>query len=171
MKVLVVGPVASGKSTISKKLQEELEIPLYELDHIVHNDETGTKRTEEEQRKMINDIIRKDKEWIIEGVPRSHLDVLSSNATMILYLDFPKKLLKKRLFLRHLKIKLGITKVKYKANKELYQRMLNYIKNDKREVLMECMKRYPTKLIIVKSDKEIKTLITAIKEGEILKYQ
>ena len=171
MKILILGPVASGKTTIANQLQKELDIPLYELDHIVHDDNKGIKRSEEEQRKMINEIIRKNKDWIIEGVPRTHLDVLSSSATMILYLDIPKKILKRRLFIRHLKIKLGITKVKYKVDKELYNKMLGYIENDKREVLMACMKRYPMKLIIVKSDKEIKKLIKAIEEGEILKYQ
>ena len=171
MKIFIVGPVASGKTTLARKLSELLDIPYFELDSIVHDDYNSIKRSEDEQRSLINKIIRDNKEWIIEGMPRTHLDVISANATLIIYLDFKKHIIKSRLRIRYIKQKLGISNVNYKVDKELYFRMLNYINDDHKENLKILMKRYPTKLCIIKNNREIKRLMDAIKEGEILKYQ
>ena len=77
MKIVILGPVASGKTTLSKTLAERLQIPRYEIDEIVHNDETKEKRTKQEQQEILNKILKEKDEWIIEGMPRSHLEVLS----------------------------------------------------------------------------------------------
>ena len=171
MKILVLGPVASGKTTIAKKIQEETNLPLFDIDSIVHNDASKDKRTEEEQRKMINQILKENKEWIVEGMPRTHLEVLASSATTIIYLDREKSILKRRLLQRHLKIHLNLEKANYEVNRKLYKRMLEYINNDQKEILKECMKKYPSKLVILKTDNDYQTFIDALKEGEILKYQ
>ena len=171
MKILVLGPVASGKTTLAKQVHERYHLPLFELDSIVHDDINHEKRPVKEQRSMINEIIRSHKEWILEGMPRDYLDVLASNATMIIYLDYSKKQLLRRLRIRHLKYKLKITKVPFETNRDLYLRMKSYIENDHKENLVECMKKYPTKLIIVKNKREIQKLFLAIEEGQILKYQ
>ncbi|OOC61399.1 EutP/PduV family microcompartment system protein [Paenibacillus ihbetae] len=50
-KILIMGSVASGKTTLARRLSEQLHIPWFELDAIVHH-QTSTgryKRTEEEQ--------------------------------------------------------------------------------------------------------------------------
>ncbi|MBP5678447.1 MAG: deoxynucleoside kinase [Bacilli bacterium] len=171
MKIVVFGPVASGKTTLAKILQEELNLPLYQMDFIVHDDENHIRRDEKTQVKMINDIFKKEKEWIIEGTPRNHWEMLSAAATMIIYLDREKPLLRWRLFLRHVKIQLRIEKVPYKLDKDFYKRMLDYINQDQKELLKWLIKRYPTKLVILKKDKEYQKLLKAIKEGEIYKYQ
>ena len=44
MKVLIIGIVASGKSTLTKRLSLENNINCYELDLIVHDDINGRKR-------------------------------------------------------------------------------------------------------------------------------
>lgn len=38
MKILVIGIVASGKTTLAKKLSKESNIEHYEIDTIVHDD-------------------------------------------------------------------------------------------------------------------------------------
>ena len=171
MKILVLGPVASGKTTIARKLIEETNLPEFSIDYIVHDDEENRVRTEEEQRKIINDIIKQNKEWIIEGMPRTHLEVLASAATTILYLDVEKKELRRRLFFRIWKNRLGIENVGYKVDQKLIKRMKEYIEKDQKEILSECMKKYPSKLIILKNKKEVQSFIKALKEGEELKYQ
>lgn len=171
MKIVVLGPVASGKTTLAEKLSQEIGIPVFHMDEIVHDDEHDTKRTDEEQRQMINDIIRKEKEWIIEGMPRNQLEVLASNATTIIYLYVDKKELKWRFWWRCLKIKRGVMKVKYKMNNQLYHRMKKYIEEDNHETLKELQKKYSSKLIIIRNKKEEEIFFKALKEGEILKYQ
>ena len=171
MKIFITGPVASGKSTLATTLKELLGINCYSIDRIVHDDENNCKRTEKEQRKLINGIIRKDKEWIIEGIPRTHLEVVSSNATTIIYLDFDKKDLKKQLKKRNKDIRSGKLKVPYELTEELLNKMNRYIEEETYEDKYYLMKKYPSKLIIIKNKKEIDKLIKAITDGEELKYQ
>ena len=46
MKILIIGTVGTGKTTLARKLSKEYKIKQYESDAIVHDDEnTGKKRT------------------------------------------------------------------------------------------------------------------------------
>ena len=69
-KIYIIGPVGSGKTTLSRLLSEKYSIESYELDKIVWDDDNGNiKRTDEEIAKMFNEIISKDS-WMIEDVGR-----------------------------------------------------------------------------------------------------
>jgi len=50
-KIYVVGAVGSGKTTFSKKLSNELDIPYFELDNICWNSDGTGKRTAREIEK------------------------------------------------------------------------------------------------------------------------
>ncbi|MBQ8597929.1 MAG: AAA family ATPase, partial [Lachnospiraceae bacterium] len=71
MKILIFGIVASGKTTLAKKLSKELNIPYYEGDCIAWGfpGEERYKRTDEEQAEMI-DKINENPDWIVEGTYR-----------------------------------------------------------------------------------------------------
>ena len=45
MKILIIGIVASGKSTLATKLSKQLNIKHYEIDLIVHDDENKKMRS------------------------------------------------------------------------------------------------------------------------------
>ena len=51
MKVLIIGIVASGKTTLARRLSKETNIKNYEIDLIVHDDKNKRKRTNKEQTK------------------------------------------------------------------------------------------------------------------------
>ena len=53
MKILIVGIVASGKTTLAKKLAEILNIKHYEIDSIVHDDIIEVKRSLKEQKRCL----------------------------------------------------------------------------------------------------------------------
>ena len=53
MKVLIIGIVASGKTTLARRLSKETNIKNYEIDLIVHDDKNKIKRTNKEQQKII----------------------------------------------------------------------------------------------------------------------
>lgn len=72
MKILIIWIVASGKTTLARQLSKEINIQLYELDSIVHDDLNNRKRTNEEQRQIIEEI-NKQEDWIIEGTLRKNL--------------------------------------------------------------------------------------------------
>ena len=82
MKILIVGIVASGKTTLARKLSKLLDIKHYEIDSVVHDDINDVKRSEAEQKKIFNKINKEDN-WIIEGTLRKHLFYLCFRCNLI----------------------------------------------------------------------------------------
>jgi adenylate kinase family enzyme len=68
MKILIIGIVASGKTTLAKRLSKKVSVPWYELDSVVHHKTlTGRyKRSAEEQIEVIKEIDKKGA-WIFDG--------------------------------------------------------------------------------------------------------
>ena len=88
MKILIIGTIASGKTTLAKKLEQKLNIKYYEIDSIVHDDENQVRRTPDEQKEIIKEI-DKQSDWIIEGVLRENLNYLLDMCDKIIYLNMP----------------------------------------------------------------------------------
>ena len=87
MKIYVIGPTGSGKTTLSECLSNKHKIKCYELDLLVYDDENGhVKRPDEVREKMFNDILKK-KNWIIEDVGRSKFEEGRKQADIIYYIN------------------------------------------------------------------------------------
>ena len=157
MKILIVGNVCSGKTTLAKKLSEYFDIPFFSIDSIVHDDlNNGIKRKSEEQIKIINNINRMNKEFIIEGVLRDNLDLLLNICDNIIYLDYPKKVTLKRIKKRYLKQRFGIEKCNYKVDKEMYKKFVKWNSEFDNNKLMKRLSKYSSKLLIIRSNAELK---------------
>ncbi|WP_235550693.1 AAA family ATPase [Paenibacillus sp. Soil787] len=87
-KILIIGIVASGKTTLAKRLSKKINVPWYELDSIVHHQTlTGRyKRTAEEQIDVLMEI-DKNGTWIFEGTDRESNQCLYQMADTIIFLD------------------------------------------------------------------------------------
>lgn len=74
MKIDIIGSVASGKTTLARKISQKYKVPYYEKDNIVwmRTPEGDKKRTPEERDKFFEQIIMSDN-WIVEGSPRNCL--------------------------------------------------------------------------------------------------
>ena len=60
MKIYIIGPPASGKTTLSKVLSKRYNIERYELDKLVFDDNNNhIRRDDETIKKMFNDILSK----------------------------------------------------------------------------------------------------------------
>lgn len=156
MKILIIGIVASGKTTLATKLSKNLNIKKYEIDSIVHDDIKREKRSIDEQKNIINEIDQ-EKEWIIEGTLRKHLYFLLEKSDKIIYIDIPLKERKKRIIKRYIKQKLRIETSNYKPTLKMllsmYKWTNDYEKN-KYEFEQE-LNNYKNKLIIIKSTEEL----------------
>jgi adenylate kinase family enzyme len=132
-KVLIVGIVASGKTTLAKRLSETLKIPWYELDSIVHHrTETGRyKRTADEQVEVITNI-DKYGEWIFEGTDRPSYRCLFEMADTIIFLDTPLWKRRIRILTRFLKQNLSIEDCNYKPDIEMLKSMYKWTKDFER---------------------------------------
>ena len=126
MKILIIGPVGAGKTTLAKTLSNKYNIKHYEIDSIVHDDnEGGRKRTEEEQNRIIKQI-DKQNDWIIEGTLRKNLYYLLEISEKIIYLDIPKRTRNIRILTRFIKQKLKIEKVNYNSTLEMLKLMYKW---------------------------------------------
>lgn len=156
MKILIIGIVASGKTTLAKRLSKESKIQHYEIDLIVHDIINNEKRTNQEQQNIIKNI-NKNNCWIIEGTLRKNLYNLLNIADKVIYLDIPLNIRKKRIISRFLKQKIGIEKCNYKPTIKMLKNMYrwtNEFENNRKYLEMELLK-YKNKLIILKSKKQI----------------
>ena len=90
MKIYIIGPVGSGKTTLSKHLSKKYKIKRYELDKVVWDDDHGNiKRTEEEIAKLFAEIL-KNNSWIIEDVGRRKFIKGREEADIIYYIKLSR---------------------------------------------------------------------------------
>lgn len=68
MKIYILGPSASGKTTLAKKIARKEDILIFHSDFVLteYNGRDRRKRTREEYMKKVKEILAKDK-WIFEG--------------------------------------------------------------------------------------------------------
>ena len=163
MKLLITGPVASGKTTLSKILSDYYEIERFEIDEIVHDiNNNDKKRSLKEQTKMINQINKENKSYIIEGVLRKDLDFILNLVDQIIFLDIDKKTISKRIKRRYIKQKLKIEKSSYKPTKEMLNNMYKWNNDFDDKDFLKRLYKYPKKLIIIKNKKELKKYLNSV---------
>lgn len=156
MKVLIIGIVASGKSTLANRLGKESNIDVYEIDSIVHDDINNVKRSCKEQTNIIMNIDKKDN-WIIEGTLRKNLYFLLDMADKIIYIDIPLRIRKRRIITRYIKQKLKMENSNYKPSLEMVKKMniWTYEFEKDRVIFEKNLNKYKKKLIILDSVKKV----------------
>ena len=154
MKILIVGTVGTGKTTLARKLSKEYNIKYYEIDSIVHDDVNKKKRTPQQQNEIISNINKEDG-WIIEGVLRENLEYLLEMAEKIIYLNIPKKIRNKRIIARYIKQKIGIEKSNYKPNIEMLKMMFKWSNEfeKNRDEFENKLNKYVDKLEVIGNEK------------------
>ena len=129
-KIYIIGPVGSGKTTLSKTLSKKYNINRYELDKIVWDDDNGNiKRADNEIRNLFNKIITK-KSWIIEDVGRKKFVDGIKKADIVYFIDLPRAIIYKRCITRWIKQKTGKEEYNYKPTLKNLFEMLKWAKQD-----------------------------------------
>lgn len=125
MKILIIGSVASGKTTFTKDLSKETNINYYEIDSIVHDDINSKKRTPKEQKIIIDKII---------------------------YLDIPLNTRKKRIITRFIKQKLKLEKSNYKPDFKILKDMFKWTNDfeENKNTFENRLNKYKNKVIVIK---------------------
>lgn len=134
MKIHIIGGSGSGKSFLADKLSREYSIPHYDLDDIMwdnKSDAYGVKRSMEERKALLNEILQKD-DWIIEGVYYKWCGQCFADADKIYLLDVPRHTYRYRIIRRFWRRKLGIEKGK----KETFKSLRDLLKWAESDVLL-----------------------------------
>lgn len=160
MKIYIIGPVGSGKTTFATKLSEITNIKYYELDKVAWDDDNGNiKRSKEESLKIFKTILKNDS-WIIEDIGRSRFKQGRVDADIIYYIKLSKLKSYYRVTKRWIKQRLGLERYNHPpVIKQLfyYIKTVNtYYKKEKRK--LKSLEEFKNKLIIVNS-KEIKKIL------------
>ena len=157
-KIYIIGPVGSGKTTVSQILSKKYNIDSYELDKVVYDD-NNVKRTDAIIKQLFDKIIKK-KSWIIEDVGRKKFVDGIKNADITYYIDLPKMIIYKRCIKRWIKQKLGKEKYNYKPTIKGLFEMIKWArqdfrnKKDKLKRIKENSKNYK-----ILNQKDIKRII------------
>ncbi len=155
-KIYIIGIVASGKTTLARKLSRQLNIPWYQLDRIVHP--VGMpKRSPEEQVEVIHDIDWSG-QWIFEGTDRPSYRCLLEMADTIVVLDPPLWKRRIRIFTRFLKQRLGIEECNYKPTLKMLRLMYKWTRDfeETRADFEERLEPFISKVIRVTDSRTLK---------------
>lgn len=129
-KIYIIGAVGTGKTTLAKKISDQFNIPMYELDKIVWDDDNGNvKRSDEEVQKLFEEILDKDS-WIIEDVGRKKFRKGIEEADIVYYIDLPVSVVYVRCLKRWIKQKLGKEKYNYKPTLKGLVQMMKWAHSD-----------------------------------------
>ena len=153
-KIYIIGPVGAGKTTLAKRMSARYEIPMYQLDKVVWDDDQGNiKRSNEEIQKLFNEILNNDS-WIIEDVGRKSFAEGVKQADIVYYIDLPSKVIYKRCIFRWIKQKLGKEEYNYKPTLKGLRQMLTWARQDmkNKEEKLKSIKSNAKKYEILKSN-------------------
>lgn len=155
MRIYIIGPCGSGKSTLGKYLSNKLNIKYYELDCVVFDDKNNHRRRTDEEVKEIFDKIIDTSDWIIEDVGRKKFINGRTNCDKIYYLSIGKIEVYKRVITRWIKQRIGKLEYNYPPTLHELIKMIRwtyeYYKNEK-DLLNE-LKKYDNKLEIITKNK------------------
>lgn len=152
MKINIFGSVASGKTTLSKQIATEFDIPHIELDNIVHerlSKEKSRTRSNDEIYNILSEYLDNGS-FISEGTPRESTRFLFDACDYIVFLDLPSHILSRRIFTRWLKQKVRFENWELKP--DLYHLKLFYKWhndfNTKHDLYIEELSAYADKFVV-----------------------
>jgi len=155
MKLYILGSVASGKSTLARRISSIVNIPCHHLDELAHivdpSDPRGnTKRPPEERDRLFQDILAGG-QYIMEDTGRGCFAEGMRQADTVILLDIPLATRRKRIVSRWLKQKLGAEKCGYRPTLAMLHAMFRWAKNYDRDA-------YGTKALVAQFQDKVVTL-------------
>lgn len=178
MKIFIIGALGAGKSTLAYNLSNKLNISKLPLDRIFLN-ENSEERAIDEQKKLLNEWLDNNNNWIIEG---SHYSLYKDlKPDFIIHIKINKLLSVWRVVKRFFIAKKLLNKYKsatipggeelpiqpYHYRKITIERLVRYYKiNTKINNEIDLfLKEYKGKVITINTSKDSKKVIKTISQS------
>ena len=168
-KILIVGGIGAGKTTLAKKISKKLKIRVWELDNVVWKKRDIHKQNKPPIRdKKVKAILKKSK-WIVEGFHNHPWTYgFYKKADIIIILKVKPFISKLRIIKRYLKRKLYLenTKNVNKSLKLAIALIKGVEKRSKRhmKIQKQIAKRFNKNIIILGNNKEINNFLEEMKK-------
>lgn len=164
-RISIVGAPGTGKTTLSYKLNEILNLPVFHIDSI-HYLPNWILRDEKERDSIILEEIKKEK-WIIDGTYIKTLEERVKNSNIVIFLDYPTITSLISVFKR-LATNLGKEKPDMPGCKEKFDMsfifyVAGYNKN-RRKYITEILDKY-NNVKVFKNRKELSLWLESLKES------
>ena len=173
MRISIIGYSSSGKSTLAQNLGNILNIPVLHLDKVNFLPE-WKERNKEESKKIVEDFIKNNNEFIIDGnYIKFVYDLRMKLSDKIIFLDFDRITCLFQAFQRYNKYK---GKVRDSMTEGCYEKLdWDFIKwilfdgrNEERiNRYNKIIEEYKDKIIILKNRKEVDDFVEKIKINKI----
>ena len=169
MRISIIGYSSSGKSTLAQNLGNILNIPVLHLDKVNFLPE-WKERNKEESKKIVEDFIKNNNEFVIDGnYIKFVYDLRMKLSDKIIFLDFDRITCLFQAFQRYNKYK---GKVRDSMTEGCYEKLdWDFIKwilfdgrNEERiNRYNKIIEEYKDKIIILKNRKEVDDFVEKIK--------
>ena len=87
-KIIVVGTTGSGKSTLCKRLESQLDYKYFQLDQLFWKT-NWSGSTDEDFFPKVEAIIQENENWIIDGNYGRTMDITWPKADTVIWIDYP----------------------------------------------------------------------------------
>jgi adenylate kinase family enzyme len=168
-RIVVIGPLAAGKSTLALKLGRLLQIPVHHLDWLYWGD-TWTPTPPAEWQALLDRIVAGES-WIIDGNFTSSLPQRLAAADTVIYLDTPPVTsairATRRRILHRLRPAPGTPGgARPMFNTQLF-RWISAFPSQSRPYLLEQLTRPPVadKTIILRTRRDVRRFMRSMREG------
>lgn len=168
-RILIIGSGGSGKSTLSQKLSNILDLPVIHLDTYYWNPNWVPKPNDEWDK--IVEQFTDENHWIIDGNYSRTMDMRIKKADLIIFLDMPRLLCIYRIFKRRI---MYHKKTRPDMNVECKEKLdwgfIKWVWNYKRRSRMDTIKKLEQinehqQVIILKTRSQVIELIERLEKN------
>lgn len=150
-KVMVIGCPGSGKSTLSRALQEKTRLPLFYLDRMHWNPDRTTVEKEVFLERL--QAVLQQEEWIIDGNYASTMELRLQVCDTVIFLDYPTQLCLDGVRERQGKPRPDMPWIETQEDSEFLEFIKRY-RQESRPQVMQLLEKYADKRTVILHSRE-----------------
>lgn len=167
MKIYICGSVASGKSTLARRISGLTGIPCHHLDEVLRVPDPSApwgnrKRPDAEWQALFADILSKE-DYIMEDAGRACFVEGMEMADVILVLEPPLRVRQWRIVLRWVRQNLGIEKCIYRPDLNMLRHMFKWVKSYETgaDGVKARVAPYREKTVVLRSERDVQAYLAS----------